>query len=186
MRHPLPAPCACTSRAEDRNQGDQKGQAPRGLEMEASGPTLTTREPLLPATAARPPPAHPHNAHWTLSSALVGSRTGIPSPRWAQVTICPDADTEMTLEPRGCQHQDPPRFLGFFDPLTSEDSRVYTLAHSGPRPQSLASKPAWSKSGKGPGATEAPHECHLVPTGQPRSWLSLCPLPHPHYHLSLS
>lgn len=54
----------------------------------------------------------------------------------------------------------PSKIPRFFDPLTSEDSRVYTLVYSGPRPQSLASKPAWSKSGKGPGATEAPHECH--------------------------
>lgn len=77
---PQAAPCACTSRAQDRNQEDQKGQAPRGLEMEASGSTLTTREPLLPATAARPSPAHTRNAYWTLSSALIGSRTGIPSP----------------------------------------------------------------------------------------------------------
>lgn len=77
---PRPAPCACTSRAQDRNQEDQKGQAPRGLEMEANGSTLITRETLLPATAARPSPAHTRNAYWTLSSALIGSRTGIPSP----------------------------------------------------------------------------------------------------------
>lgn len=80
VRHSPSFPCACTSRAQDRNQEDQKGQAPRGLEMEANGSTLITRETLLPATVARPSPAHTRNAYWTLSSALIGSRTGIPSP----------------------------------------------------------------------------------------------------------
>lgn len=164
---PRPAPCACTSRAEDRNQGDQKGQAPRGLEMEASGLTLTTRKPLLPATAARPPPAHTHNARWTLSRALIGSHTGIPSPHWAQVTTCPDADTEMTLEPRVCLHWDPPRFLSFLTHShlkTHMHTPLHTLA------QGLR---AWPQSqlgrgqGKDQGQPKPPTNAIWFPQGSP-------------------